>query len=616
MGDHMKPFEKIPDKILFYDLETTDQFAPYCDITKIVVGYGFDNPPKVVRTEREKRIFAARLRSPVWWKVGFNNLNFDDIVLARHGIVVNEKNRHDCYLMAKSLSVLLPSYSMKFLNFYFLSDPHFPEMELETWMARTGKSWDEVPKEILEPYALHDIVQTRNLFKLFYSHIQQSPDRTRSYLADMKMGKVLEEIILKGRMYVDKNKCLQSLQELQKRRDQLELDAEILSKGLVNNPNSSKQLGAYLDAEGFALKLTETGDFQVDKKVLEDLKDKNPVARIAHEVRFINGLVKYYEAYLRAIEDSKDNSLPRQYSISNARTRRFTSSSKYKINFQNASKDAKKVQIVPKGWLGVYIDSTQIENVVHIYESEDTERRKAYEADPNWSEYVWLCNRILGTNKTKEELDSIQSPQNRMWSVYKQYKTAKLALNFGMGVKSFCSLLGFSLQAGNEIFADIHRACPAIRNLQNRVEWELKQFGYVTDPFGYIYQGPANKAYKVVAYLIQGCGTGSLPKAMLRANYETLRKFDCYLKGKNREVGAGHTCGNIHDENEYRLNLNLDRELLLQCLQELMFNMTKRFSSKFDGIPLRAKLYLSRTTAAEAEEVDINNTKEILKWLI
>lgn len=46
-----------------------------------------------------------------------------------------------------------------------------------------------------------------------------------------------------------------------------------------------------------------------------------------------------------------------------------------------------------------------------------------------------------------------------------------------------------------------------------------------------------------------------------------------------------------------------------------MWNMTDRFSSRFDGIPLRAKMYLSRTTCHEAKEVSINDEKTILSYL-
>ena len=196
-------------------------------------------------------------------------------------------------------------------------------------------------------------------------------------------------------------------------------------------------------------------------------------ARCTYEVRQIQSVLKYYSNYRKALYDNPESLrrrwIPRQLNISNAsNAAAYTSNSKYKLNFQNPNKAAKKVQIVPDGFLGIWIDSTQVENVVHIYESNDLARRLAYESDPDCNETVWLCKRILGGERSKKELDSIDSPQFPGWSIYKQFKTVKLALNFGMGLDHFCHDAGIHKNTGREAFNLIHKACPAIRNLQNR----------------------------------------------------------------------------------------------------------------------------------------------------
>jgi hypothetical protein len=279
------------------------------------------------------------------------------------------------------------------------------------------------------------------------------------------------------------------------------------------------------------------------------------------------------------------------------------------LNFQNPNDAARSVQILPKGWLGFWIDSTQIENIVHIYESNDIVRRKAYEADPDWSEYVWLCNEILRTNLTKKELEDIKSNQNENWSVYKQYKTIKLMLNFGAGVKKFSDVTGFGMSDAQKLFSDIHAACPAIHKLQQRVQRDLIRYGEVYDVFGHVYRGEPDMAYKVVAYLIQGCGTGSLSKAQLRANYDTLQAYN-QLYTENVAV----LCCTTHDETAGRIDLSIGEDQIEEMLSALMFNMTKKFESKFDNIPLRAKLYLSTTTNKGRTECEsyadfINKTK-------
>lgn len=624
------------DDIFFYDIETNHQFAPYCKLKLIVAQVGLTGKPYVVKTPAQHADCKRRLASSRILKFGWNSKSFDDIVLYRHGYPVNELNSHDLMLACKAVAPHLASYSLKFVNWHYFADPHFPEMELERFALKEGIDKWSVAGPMMEAYALHDIVQTQAMFQLFWDIVIRK-GHWKPYLLDLSQGEPVREMELEGGLFLDDDNLVERIADLQNEKLYWEQRANQLSGGKVENPNSPKQIGPYLDSKGFDLELSDSGAFSVPKSVLLDLldldnpaNDKNSVARCTYEVRKVNSSLKYYENYHEALQHPQlpvdscrvANWIPVQFSISNARTRRYTSNSMFKLNFQNPDKEAKKVQLVPPGYVGVWIDSTQVENVVHIYESDDYDRRKAYEADAEWNEYVWLCNRILGGNRGKKELDSIQSPQVPNWSVYKQFKTIKLALNFGMGVAKFCKSCGVDTETGEHMFGLVHDACPAIYSLQRRIADDLAKHGHVTDAFGHIYTGGVRKAYKVVAYLIQGCGTGSLPKAQIRANYNTLRAYDGMVMGKLGRRNSDHSrfksgvmCGTCHDENSLRLRLDLGKSTIVAALQDLMYNMTDRFSPKFDNIPLRAKLYLSRTTCADAEEVSIQDEEKIRSFL-
>ena len=606
------------DQILFYDIETTSVFAPYTECKMIGIQEGFKGEPFLVETPKQRRRFKEMLLDPDVIKVSYNGMNFDNIVLYRHGMPQVEEGLHDMYLAMKAIAPHLPSFSMKFVSWYYFGDPHFPEMRLAEWLKRNKLGYDsmyQAPKEILGPYCLHDIVQTRRIFEMAWEIVQR-PLHWDAYCLDLSQGELLRQIELEGGQYLAAEEIKTRIATLQIDKLGWESHAYTLSKGRVSNPNSGKQIGAYLASEGFVLDLTSNGDFSVSKEDLLDIvnlddsnKDLDPVARCTYEVRKINASLKYFENYNEALNANADsltrNWIPKQFSISNARTRRYTSNSQYKLNFQNPNAEAKSVQVVPDGYLGVWIDSTQVENVVHIYESNDKARRRAYEADPKWNEYVWLCNQILGGNRGKEELDNIPSPQFPQWTIYKQFKTVKLALNFGMGLTTFCEKSGVDKAKGSEMFETVHEACPAIKELQRMVAERLLAKGYVQDVFGHIYTGKPRQAYKVVAYLIQGTGTASLPKAQLRANYDTVIPV------------GGILSGTTHDETELRLPLSLGRAKIIATLQELMVNMTDKFSYKFDNIPLRAKMYLANegTRASDHKEFDITDLKGINKYI-
>lgn len=627
------PLDQIPNNdILIYDIETDHQFAPYATLKLIVAQVGLTGKPYVVKTPKQHDDFRRRLADPRVLKFGWNNKSFDDIVLARHGYPVEEINSHDLMLACKTVAPHLASYSLKFVNWHYFADPHWPEFELERFALKEGISKWTVTGPMMERYALHDIVQTQHMFQLFWDVVIRAIHWS-AYRLDISQGAPVLEMETEGGLYLDPEDLTQRIASLQNEKLYWEQRAFQLSNGKVENPNSPKQIGLYLDARGFDLDLSDNGAFSVPKSILLDLldldnpeNDKDNVARCTYEVRKVNSSLKYYENYLEALHHCEDHLqrgwIPIQVSISNARTRRYTSNSLYKLNFQNPDKEAKKVQLVPPGYVGIWIDSTQVENVVHIYESDDYLRREDYEANPDWNEYVWLCNRILGGSRTKKELDSIPSPQVPHWSVYKQFKTIKLALNFGMGVAKFCKSCGVDERTGMHMFGLVHDACPAIHRLQRRIAEDIAKYGHVADAFGHIYTGSVRQAYKVVAYLIQGCGTGSLPKAQIRANYDTLREYDGYVRGqaghRNKEHSrykAGVMCGTCHDENSLRLRLSLGKDTIVEVLEKLMFNMQERFSPKFDNIPLRAKLYLSRTTCEEAEEVAITDSEKILSFL-
>lgn len=636
------------DQICFYDIETSHQYAPYCELKMTGVQYGLNSEPELVESWGEKKRFRETLANPEVIKVAFNNINFDDLVLYRHGFPVCETNRHDLFLVAKTVAPRLPAYSLKFINWFYFEDCHWPEFEINKWLKKNRKEnlW-EAPKELLTPYCLYDVTQTVQTFCLFWEVVQRQPHWRAYTELELPMGIVIEEMMLRGGEFLDEKLILDKIATLQVDKLGWEDFTWKHTKGRVQNPNSTKQVGEWLvNFEKIELELTDKGNFSLKREDILDFldiedhsKDKSQVVRALYEVRQINNTLSYYNNYLNALNHSISGArggwIPKQYSLSGARTRRILSNSFYKLNFQNPNKAAKEVIIIPSGWLGFWWDATQVENIIHIYESGDEERRQAYEEDEEWNEYVWLANIVLGKKYTKKQLDNEKKmpfPANPTWSWYKGMKTNKLAINFGMGPRKYAKMRHVALDVAKKGMELVHRACPSIKGLQKIVAERLMKDGYVQDVFGHIYSGEIRQAYKIVAYLIQGCGTGSLPKAQMRANYDTLHQWDEPVSNTNIKTSPGQMFpkdvvvdsargvvsygvlnGTTHDENSGRISLALGTERIIATLQEMHYNMTKKFSPLFDNIPLRAKLYLapSNAYAVDREEVDINDTKAI-----
>ena len=627
-----------PEPIIFIDCETDSVYAPYAELKMIGYQIGMEGEPQLLDLKDENECAKIRdiLASRRWTKVHFNGINYDEIVLARHGFWINPASRHDVFLMAKTVSPALPAYGLKFLNWYFYGDPHEPERRLHAWLKHySNEGMYSAPLELLGPYCLYDVLQTCRLFKLFYPLVRTKRHWDTYQNVELSMGEVLHEIILEGGDCVNVEDIESKIAALEEEIVRLNEKAIAATKWRVDNIASGKQVAEELvDSEKILLERSDKGNLILSKDEILTLLDlDNPqndtsrLARLLYEVRESNNqlgfLRAYHSAALYELREPESGRLyrergyvkiPKSYSLSAARTRRILSNSRFKINFQNQNKIGKSIQLVPPGWLGVWIDSTQIENVVHMWASHDHERIRSYTKDPDWSEYVWLCNRILGGVRTREELDTIASQANPAWSIYKQFKTCKLALNFGMGITKFSKTNRIDTGSAKKIFDQIHRACPAIRGLQRIVEHELRSKGYIADPFGHIYTGDPDMAYKVVAYFVQGCGTGSVPKAMARAIWEELQKlpklpvagtgadtnpFDTVSKSK-----AAVMTTLTHDEIGFRINLALSADDILSTLRACLDCMEGRFSHLFGGIPLRAKLSLSRTNSAEAKTIN------------
>lgn len=590
---------------LYFDFETDNPNGPYATINLIgfqlndepvkICKYG-SGKPRDIATEKE---FRQHLKNPRIRKVGFNIVNFDDQVAMNHDMEIAGPI-DDLFFMAKTLYPAHPAYSMKLLCLTELHDMHWAEGVVEEYKRRFGVTdWSAIPDKILIPYLEHDMWQTKSLHKHFVTLLADTPAGQNAYnRVEIRGAYHLPRMIYNG-IYVDTDFCSNRLATLQEEKHRIADKAQ--RKFSVTNLLSTKQVGEVLDLDGFHIALTESDHYSLDKRELVDLKDKSPLAQLVYEAREIQAVKGFMENFLEAAKVGKPYPssnlvcIPTAFSQSAARSRRFISGSFFGINFQNLSQKAKEGIGVPPGWIECQIDLTAIEEVIHIFYSDDTTRRKLYEADEKYSSYVTLCNLFHGTTKTKDEWDNIQFDANPVWSIYKAFKTAKLAANFSMGARKFAATHRCSLEVAQSILSSLHEAQPAIKQLVRDITAKLQKRGVVYDPFGHAYSGPIDKAYKVVAYMIQGTAA-SLLKMILWDILAIQDRFPRQFKG----------CATVHDSIVFRMHKSLGLSTILEILDECRYISTEKYSSYFDDIPLRSKPALSTTNWAAFKTQEFN----------
>ena len=237
---------------------------------------GVDGRPEILDTNDEKALslFRDRLASPDWIKVHFNGINYDEIVLSLHGFPTNPINRHDVFLMAKTVIPSIPAYGLKFLNWWYFGDPHDPERRLHAWCKHHESEIYEAPWELLSEYCMHDVRQTVRLYRLL-EPIVRTQRHWRAYSElELRMAEPLHEIILEGGECLNLLGLRQEIHRLKAMIHNYNREAYRLTAGRVTNLASREQVADHLvDEEDFDLKISDKGNLILRKDDLLTMLD-------------------------------------------------------------------------------------------------------------------------------------------------------------------------------------------------------------------------------------------------------------------------------------------------------------------------------------------------------
>lgn len=483
---------------------------------------------------------------------------------------------HDTYAMAKVVYEHFPSYSLDYLMYQLLGDMHVPYMKVCRWFQRKGlkrADWDYglLPEKILHPYAKHDAVGTLALAWLLWPVIQ-SKGLQRSYELERAIIQPVCRLERNG-LSINVPWVIEHQKKAEKAITKLVKKACEITGKKDFNINSVPQIADALLVDGIEIPLTEKGNPCFNAQARKGIT--HPLVQVKEDIaEHLKDARTYCPNFLEAAKRGDGKAFP-NLMISLAATRRFSSrgSDDIKINWQNIPESMHPGVRIPEGEVGWFYDYKQIENVIHIFYSKDGERRKAYEADPNWSEYIWLAERILREKINKED------PR------YRRIKSTKLGMNYGLGRRKFAKMNNLSDNEAFKLFAQVSAACPAIKQLQNMVAAQLSKQGYVEDVFGYRYHGEPRMAYKIVAYMIQGCAAALMKAAMVRVSK---------ISGVKMRL-------TIHDSLFFTTKGDSEQWALAKAVKAEM----EDFSDLFDGIPIRVETKRSFTCWGEEKLVEV-----------
>jgi len=471
----------------------------------------------------------------------FHNAKFDIQMLKVYGMEVKGEI-HDTMIMAAVYNPDETSKALKRLAEKYLGADTSEEKELKEYMRKHKlKAYEEVPREIMEPYALKDVEYTMDLFEFYRSKgVLDNP----VYKTEMKLLQVLVDMQQRGaQLDIDYLTSAKQLCEM----GLAELNARIKTEFGDVNVLSNKQLGKFLFDEE---RIQCNAYSQAGNPVLDDYNLKqydHPIIPLVIEMRDVT---KRLNTYVYGLLDGADDKgvIHCDFYQVGAKTGRFSCR---QPNLQNiprgGSVDIRKSFNCRPDYTNYYFDYSQIElRILAHYSKEQKMIDELSRADGDL--HGMTAELIFGEDYTKEQRDIA--------------KRLNFGIVYGIGPKHFCEVLNQAYPESNYTYTSAksfidryYHNYYEVRKFTWNVPRRILEKGYVQDVFGRRYTCDKNMTYKAVNYLIQGCAAGVLKNAMI--------KVHSLLRDTKSNILL-----TIHDE--IVIEIHKDEEVLVKQIKKMM----------------------------------------------
>lgn len=403
---------------------------------------------------------------------------------------------HDVMIAAHVYNNLEEDLDLASLATKYCGIPNTEDVKLEEWFQANGhtknnRRYNEVPADIILPYAKADVIRTKALAKFYESKgVFDSP----AYKAEMRVLPVVSAIASRG-MCVDtlfaKQEFLRATQIL------ADLELKALQEYKVENLGSVQQVADALFTRGGlkCITFTDKKNICLDEEALQ--KYDHPLVSIVLEHREVSKLAG---TYLQAIlEKARHGRLFSTLKQVGARTGRFSSSDP---NLQNIPRtgehspiNLRKAFICSPGCKLLLVDLSQIELRLLAHYAKEKLMIDTL-TDRKGDIHTTTCKAMFG--EVNDELRTVA-------------KTLNFAVVYGAGVDALVSQINKALpnkkitaNQAREFKEKFFRGYPAVQQFLWDVQSRIRATGFVFGKSGREYKCPSEFAYRAANYLIQG----------------------------------------------------------------------------------------------------------------
>ena len=248
-----------------------------------------------------------------------------------------------------------------------------------------------------------------------------------------------------------------------------------------------------------------------------------------------------------------------------------------------ASYRARECFIPREGYILTYFDYSQIEVWITAFKSND----------------VMMIDFLMSGGDlhalTGERCFSHKSDYEKNKKAYrKKGKTLNFGSIYGMGVSKLASDLNCPYEEAKDIFDKFWETYEGLNEYRYKLQDEIKDKGYVTNPFGRNYFLPDNMSYKALNYMVQGSAAEVLKRAMINVE-ESIKNIDANI------------LLNIYDE----LCIEVSKKLLFKPLARTIVKAMQSNFHEYFNMPNKFSIGVEYSNTNWHEKKDLNMTTQI-----
>ena len=575
-----------------FDIETTGLRVHEPGVHMFAWAVAMADERYVIRREGEAgyKSYLQKILADPASEIICHNLKFELSFLRKHGYNLHPKiTWHDTMILSQLYNNIAPSHGLDALAETWFDYPTDVDKEVAGIAKALDNRYDKVPENLMREYQRRDVERTMILFQMLYPHIKESQALHADYRNEIALIFVTEKMERRGVRLLRDNaqELITDLLEKQNAVDKRLVELE----GVHYNLSSMKDVNRLL-FEVHRFKHPFIGTQRTDKDVITEMKRAYPTEEIfdlilAH--RSWKKGIGITQGYLSLT--GTDDIVHPNIKTNHARSGRQATDSP---NLQNVSKAA--VQGNPYtvhsrkcfgpriGYCWLLVDYAGIE--IRLV-AERTGEPEMLEIIKRNGDLHSLAGELFYGDKW-DKSRTMRGPA----------KNTQFAVAYGAGLASVADSLHIAISEAKPGLDRYRARFPRVAAFTSNTAKQIKEYGYITTPFGRKLFINPEKAYSGSNYDIQGTAAGIMKRGEVQAQK--------YIDGCGIDA---HIVLTVHDELMIEYPLTELRRVHEFCngVRAAMITMPKI------GVPLEVEWKITKTNWNEATGLKVRRPCRLTK---